>query len=244
MIIAEIGRNHLGIVQSAYDYIDQLVQTDVDGISLQIREKEYYESPEKKQYVWDMQEYEYLATAVKNKNKQFGMALADPSLVEFFQSIDTDFYKVIRNDINNDELVSKLIATGKKVFVSTGLSSEEDISKFIEKYGHNSNIILNQTQLSDMIADANLSAIKTMRHKYGCKVSYGSHCWNRNVLYMALCYKPSDIMFYVKSCNHLKYPDNHHAITLDEVDEVSTNLTILHNAIGNGIKQKIGNIIR
>tara|TARA_R100001594_G_scaffold61044_2_gene95061 strand:+ start:5398 stop:6114 length:717 start_codon:yes stop_codon:yes gene_type:complete len=238
MIIAEVGRNHLGMVEAAYVYVEQLGETEVDGISFQIREKEYYESPEKKQYVWDMQEYEYLATAVKNKNKQFGMALADPSLVEFFESIDTDFYKVIRNDINNDELVSKLIATGKKIFISTGLSSEEDISKFIEKYGHNSNIILNHTQLSDMIHAANLSAIETMRHKYGCKVSYGSHCWNKNVLYMALCYKPSDIMFYVKFNDYMSYPDNNHAITLNEVAKVSTNLKILSNAIGNGIKEK------
>ena len=83
-----------------------------------------------------------------------------------------------------------------------------------------------------------------MRLQYGCQVSYGSHCSNENVLYMSLCYKPSDIMFYVKSCNHLKYPDNHHAIKLEDVQKICTNLKSLSTAIGTGIKQKIGNIIR
>jgi len=243
MIIAEIGRNHLGIVQSAYKYIDVLSQTYVDGISFQIREKEYYKLEEKKQYIWDKTIYKDLSKYVKNHNKQFGMALADSSLIEFFESIGTDFYKVIRDDINNDELVSKLIATGKKVFVSTGLCSEYDIKRFIKKYGDNKNIVLNHTQLSYLIEDCNLSAIEYLKQQYNCQVSYGSHCENENVLYMALCYNPSDIMFYVKACTHLKYPDNDHAITLDNVNRISTNLKLLSKSIGTGVKQKMENKI-
>ena len=244
MIIAEIGRNHLGITQSAYDYIDSLAQTGVDGISLQIRERGYYNSPEKKQYIWDNDTYSKLSEYTKIQNKQFGMALADASLVSFFESINTDFYKVIRDDINNDELVSKLIATGKKIFVSTGMCSDSDITKFINKYGDNENIVLNHTQLSYSIEDCNLIAIEHMKSQYKCQVSYGSHCENENVLYMALCYNPSDIMFYVKACNYLRYPDDKHAVTLNRVNTVCTNLTSLSSAVGNGIKLKMKNKIR
>ena len=38
MIIAEIGRNHLGKIDLANKYIDELLLTKVDGISFQIRE--------------------------------------------------------------------------------------------------------------------------------------------------------------------------------------------------------------
>ena len=48
MIIAEIGRNHLGKLELANYYVKNLLQTNVDGISFQIREKSYYENPEKK----------------------------------------------------------------------------------------------------------------------------------------------------------------------------------------------------
>jgi len=244
MIIAEIGRNHLGVVQSAYSYINVLSKTNIDGITFQIREKDYYKQKEKKQYIWDKTIYKDLSKYVKDCNKQFGIALADPSLVEFFESIDTDFYKIIRNDINNDELVSKLINTGKKVFVSTGLCSENDIKRFIKKYKNSKNVILNHTQLSYSIEDCNLSAIKYLKQQYDCQVSYGSHCENENVLYMALCYNPSDIMFYVKACTHLKYPDDKHAITLNNVDRISTNLKLLSKSIGVGVKQKMENKIK
>ena len=42
MIIAEVGINHLGRVESAHIYVDKLAETDIDGISFQVREKEYY----------------------------------------------------------------------------------------------------------------------------------------------------------------------------------------------------------
>jgi len=244
MIIAEVGKNHLGKIKSAELYVDRLAETDIDGISFQVREKEYYFLPEKAQLKWDPENYAHLSGYVKKQNKKFGIALAEPSLVEFFETLDTDFYKVIRSDINNDELVSKLVNTGKKMFVSTGTCSANEIDRFMRIYGSKSNIVLNHTQLSNKVEDCNLSAIENMRVQYDCDVSYGTHCNNVNVLYMSLCYNPSDILFYVKACNKLKYPDDQHAITLENVDTVCKNLRLLSEAIGLGIKQKIENKIR
>ncbi len=237
MIIAEIGRNHLGKLELANNYVKNLLLTNVDGISFQIREKSYYENPEKKKFIWKKSNYEKLASKIRKK-KKFGIALADHSLVEFFESLNTDFYKVIRNDINNDKLMSKLIKTGKIIFVSTGMCSEKDIQNFQKKYGKAKNVVLNHTQLSNEVEDCNLKAIETMR-KYGFKVSYGNHCRNLNVIYLSLFYKPSDIMFYVKACNKLNYPDNKHAVLLREVSSFCKNLILLKKAEGNGLKKKM-----
>lgn len=243
MIIAEIGRNHLGKIDLANKYIDELLLTKVDGISFQIREKEYYQTPEKKNFQWDTSNYLNLSIKIKKGKKKFGMALADPSLVNFFESIGTDFYKVIRNDIKNEELISELIKTNKKIFISTGMCSDDDISNFIEKYGKLDNITLNHTQLSNSVKDCNLKSIESMK-KYGLQVSYGNHCENKNVLYMALMFNPSDIMFYVKACNKLKYPDDKHAIILNKVRNVIDNLNTLKKAKGNGFKIKMENTIK
>jgi len=242
MIIAEVGRNHLGVIESAYAYINKLAETSIDAITFQVREREYYLLPEKKQYIWNTDEYVKLSYHVKKQDKKFGIALADHSLVDFFESINTDFYKVIRNDINNNQLISKLIDTGKKIFLSTGMCSEGDILNFIQKYGKPKNVILNHTQLSNSVTDCNLKAIQDMK-KYGFKVSYGTHCENKNVLYMSLCFDPCDIMFYVKSCDILKYPDNKHAIKLEEVESVIYNLISLRGSIGQATKQKMKNKI-
>ena len=153
MIIAEIGLNHLGSIRKAKKLISKLVLTDVDAVTFQVREPEYktsYKLPD-----WF---YQSLKDFLDSYNKQFGIAIADIDKVDFVESINVDFYKVIRNDILNTKLIDKLIATGKKIIVSTGTCSEQDIQKFIKKYKNN-NIVLNHTQLSYDINDCNLNAI-------------------------------------------------------------------------------------
>ena len=53
MIIAEIGLNHLGNPNLADKYLDSLLNTEVDAITFQIRENDFYDnppSPEMKNY--------------------------------------------------------------------------------------------------------------------------------------------------------------------------------------------------
>ena len=244
MIIAEVGLNHLGSFSLAKKYIEFLKTTDVQAVTFQVREKDFYLRKEKKHLSLDKKEYMELCRLSKDYGKQFGVAIADLEQINFFESIGTDFYKIIRNDMKNDILVSKLIETGKKVIVSTGLSSEKDIETFVKKYGKFKTIVLNHTQLSYKTEDCNLVAIQSMRDKYNTNVSFGSHCSNQNVLYMSLCYHPSDILFYVKVGDTLEYPDDRHAVSLKQVPALATDLRNLASAVGTGQKLEIGNKIK
>lgn len=241
MIIAELGLNHLGSVKLAEMYIQGISNTSVNGITFQIREDGYY--VDKKSHLeLNIGDYTHLSNLVRSSNMKFGLAIADINMVDELNPY-TDFYKVIRNDIANIELTDKLIATGKRIIVSTGLSSEDDIQAFMQRYPNNKNIVLNHTQLSYDINDCNLSAIDTMKLKYNCDVSYGSHCDNINTLYMSLCYNPSDILFYVKLDGTGNFPDDKHSVVLHSVGQVSANLNNLHHAIGKGVKTKMVNKI-
>ncbi len=46
-IIAEVGLNHLGQELLANEYVEKLIQSEVDGISFQIREEGFYKREEK-----------------------------------------------------------------------------------------------------------------------------------------------------------------------------------------------------
>jgi|TARA_B100000287_G_scaffold432579_1_gene492237 sialic acid synthase SpsE len=241
MIIAEIGLNHLGYIELVNDYLDICLHADVDGITFQIREEEFYKN--NSNLILSDSEYKKIAKTIQSKNKKFGVAIADINKIDFLESIDTDFYKVIRNDITNKNLMKKLISTGKQIIVSTGLSTDKDIKNFINEFG-TKNITLNHTQLSYDVNDCNLLAIQTMREKYDCNISFGSHCDNLNVLYMSLCYNPSSILFYVKADSFgIEFPDDKHAIFTKNIKTVVKNLKSLRTAVGSGIKQKIKNKI-
>ena len=242
-IIAEVGLNHLGQELLANEYVEKLIQTEVDGISFQIREKNFYKREEKKHLVLIDEIYSFLCKKIQSNNKQFGVAIADIEKIDFFESLGADFYKIIRNDMTDDILVSKLMKTGKKIIVSTGLSSEEDIKLFLKKHGDNRNFVLNHTQLSYEENDCNLRAIETLNQKYSIPVSFGSHCSNHNVLYMSLCFSPTDILFYVKKDSKIKYPDDKHAIDLKDVELVASNINKLSGAAGTGNKIKLNNKI-
>tara|TARA_R100001377_G_scaffold81948_2_gene61847 strand:+ start:571 stop:1290 length:720 start_codon:yes stop_codon:yes gene_type:complete len=234
MIIAEIGLNHLGSVVLANLYVEQLMATNIDAVTFQVREPEYY----LKNSHLQLRKYAKICKKVKASGKKFGIAIADIDMVDYFEEIDVDFYKVIRNDMMNDRLIERLISTNKKLIISTGTCSADEIQNFIDKF-KNDNITLNHTQLSYDVHDCNLSAIDTLRSKFNVDISYGSHCSDHKVLYMSLCYTPSDILFYVKGNSGFKYPDDKHAIALDDVHAIANNLKNLSKAIGSGIKNKM-----
>ena len=60
---------------------------------------------------------------------------------------------------------------------------------------------------------------------------------------MSLCFNPSDILFYVKLDNKIKYPDDKHAVILNDCSSFSNNIKILQSAVGSGKKQKLINKI-
>ena len=247
MIIAEVGLNHFGQRHKIDNYLDVLSQSNIDGITFQIREQEYYKK--KPNLKLSDNEYTRICEFIKSKNKKFGIAIADINKIDFLESINVDFYKVIRNDITNKSLMKKLVATNKPLIISTGLSSDVDIQNFIKEFGTD-NITLNHTQLSHDPKDCNLLAIQKMKDKYGCNVSFGTHCNNINVIYMSLCYYPSSILFYVKDdwpFNHYtetNFPDDEHAISLNNIHNVLNNINKLQDAIGTGTKQKMKNKIK
>jgi|9_EtaG_2_1085328.scaffolds.fasta_scaffold00645_10 N,N'-diacetyllegionaminate synthase len=242
MIIAEIGINHLGCVERCKSFINKLVNTNVDGITLQVREPEYY--VENTNYKLEDSDYIELIKLIHSYDKKVGIALADISKIDIFESIGVDFYKVIRNDITNRTLIKKLIETNKKLIISTGTSSDSDIENFTkyidtEHWNISTDITLNHTQLSNDVEDCNLRAIEILYNKYPFNVSYGNHCSNHIVLYMSLCYKPSDILFYIKGDDGEIYPDDKHAILLSDVVDVTNNIINLSKAIGSGIKKQM-----
>lgn len=237
MIIAEVGLNHLGVPKLAHLYVDKLIATDIDAITFQVREEDYYLN-DKEKYLLEEKTYIELVRKVHSNGKQLGIAIADVSKIEFFEKIKIDFYKVIRNDIRNIELIDRLIETNKKLIISTGTCSEDEISTFIAKYNQH-NITINHTQLSYDIEDCNLSAIKTLREKFKVNVSYGSHCKDSKVLYMALAFNPTDILFYVKAYEFSLWPDNKHSVTLEQAEVIISDLKRLSAAVGTGTKEQM-----
>ncbi len=244
MIIAELGFNHLGNLDIANQYVDALIECDVDAITFQVRETEHREA-NLSLYLND-DSYKNLFLKIKNSGKKLGVALADTDYVSFFENLDVDFYKVIRNDISNKKLINLLMMTGKQIFVSTGMSSKKDIENFvifIDQHTKKRNQFkLVHTQLSNDLEDCNLKSIEKMK-EYGLDVAYGHHCGDVTAIFMALCYNPSDLLFYVKGNPDFQYTEDSHAIQIDQIQDLIKKIHRYNDAIGTGVKMSMNNKI-
>lgn len=234
-IIAEVGLNHCGDEGRCADIVSGLLESEIDGITFQIREFKFYDGthPRKKELSDDF--YNEMASMIRNAGKFIGYAITRPDKVEYLTS---DFWKSLSWDLSNFDFLNQLIETGKPVYASTGLSSTEQI---VSTANLISGLEFIHTQLDDKIDGVNLRAIDTIRKSTGRPCGFGLHCYQLEVLYSAVSFSPSNLFFYVKDETGLENPDDRWAVPLSKVSETARISRKLSFAIGDGKKTKIEN---
>ena len=234
MIIAEVGLNHLGDERLAIKYIDRLSAMEIDGITFQMPKRSFFQDPQnshlrlKTGFILDAISY------AKSLGLKFGLAICDAGAIEKFENRGVDFYKVLSRYINDDVLIKMLVnKTNKKIFVSVGCEDLMEISGLMRKMEQISGrVVLVHTNLGGEVGMECLAKINLLRNRYGVSVGYGTHCKNKNAIYLSLAYEPDSLLFYVKIDDKCTYPDNEHAYVVSEVPSLLENIRELKKTIG------------
>tara|TARA_B100000073_G_scaffold136780_1_gene112300 strand:- start:500 stop:1276 length:777 start_codon:yes stop_codon:yes gene_type:complete len=239
MIICELGLNHKGVEPFAKQMVEQLIETNCDAITFQERESDFYKNEFESfrlpdDFYDEIINGDFRYRHHNGNDKLFGVALANHDRINDWIEFGVNFFKVLSWDLTNYSYIDKLIETGRGVYVSTGLATDNDIKNLSKRYGYSDSIYLVHTQLSQEVRDCNLSAIREM-NKQGFKVGYGNHCSNLNTIYTSVAYNPSDYWFYVKSIDGV--PDDEHAVMIKDVNEVVKNIDELETSLGFGMKE-------
>lgn len=234
-VIAELGLNHLGSEERAWNMLKKALRTEVDAVTFQIRESKFYTRNDLAHTPLSLEFYSAASKLTHEYGKTFGIALADINLVqEVLSRVEVDFWKALSWDFSNSLLKAKLISTGLPVYLSTGLSSIEEVLRESKDVP---SVILIHTQLSQAIDDVNLKAISTMAELTRMPVAFGMHCEDKDVLKLAIAYEPHSIFFYVKEEGLEGLFDDLHAVDLNSLPEIALSLKALPASIGNGYKQ-------
>jgi len=250
MIIAEIGSNHRGSFELASKYVDLLVASEVDCITFQVREPEFYHGIYKSLRL-NFEELCDLKKKVKAGNKKFGLALCD---LRDGVYPEPDFIKVLSKDLDNLEFLRMLVLKFPNVefHLSTGMGDIDTISDALDllrQFVSPEKTRIIHTCVSNSIEDTNLKAILSLKKEFGNIVSYGSHSSNLNVIYASCAYEPIDYYFYVKHdgepwTNENNHPDDLHAIPIELVDVFCNNIRDILYSLGTGEKTKSENKIK
>lgn len=238
LIIAEIGLNHLGDEKYAKRYLDILLKTKIDGISIQVREKEFYKKNRKK-LLLNENFYKFFSQKVKKSKKLVGVALADSDKVDFFSNFKIDFFKIINRDLIQKKLVKKIYKSSvKKVYVSTGKSKIKDLRRHIRFLSRNEKkkLVFIHTSFTDNLKKINLNSIRFIKDKLKTNVGYGNHSQFKDLLLLSLSYNPYAIFFYVRGVKKVLHPDQNHSIELLKVGKLVNYIKDMQLSFGKYIK--------
>lgn len=245
VIVCEIGLNHLGDPAIAEHYVDTLCDSDVDAVTFQIREAEFYQDEKYRELVLPPSSYVDAKTRLQQAGKEFGFAIGSIDEVDFTLEFESDFMKILSWGLKDPNLIRYLLSrTSLPLYFSTGMSEFLEIDRFVELIsGAKDQVRLIHTQLSDDINDVNLRAISAMKNRYDIPIAYGHHCEQLEALYLSLAFAPSDIFIYVKGSPERHYPDDSFAVPIDKIGRMISNLKSLPLALGEEKKIEMENKI-
>lgn len=143
-VIAEVGNNHNGSFERAFEMIDLAVEMGADCVKFQMRhlDEVYRERTLRKdgedlgtEYVLDLlrrfelsvEQHRQLAEYCAKQGILYMCTPWDSRSVDILESMHVAAYKVASADLTNLPLLEKLASTGKPLILSTGMSLEKEI---------------------------------------------------------------------------------------------------------------------
>lgn len=150
-VIAEIGHNHQGNLETALKMLRIAAECGVDAVKLQKRDnkalftKALYDKPydnensygatygEHREFLeFGMKEYQQLKKYADELGLDFFATAFDFPSVDFLEELGVPAYKIASGDITNIPLLTYIAKTGKPMIVSTGASTLEEVKMAYE----------------------------------------------------------------------------------------------------------------
>lgn len=199
-IIAEIGINHNGSLENTKKLIDVASLAGCDAVKFQKRNPDvcvpehqkgvmretpwgtmtYLEYKYKVEF--EKEEYDEIDRYCKEKGIEWSASPWDLDSLEFLSNYEIPFIKIPSAMLTNEELIrasSRWSAErNKELIVSTGMSTVEEIDKAVEwmkEEGTEFALLHCNSSYPAPVDELNLSCIKTLKDRYGCKVGYSGH---------------------------------------------------------------------
>ena len=194
-IAAEIGINHNGDIEIAKKLIDLAVSSGCDAVKFQKRtvNKVYSEevldgpreSPwgttqreQKEGLEFSTADYKIIDKYCKQKRIQWYLSCWDIDSQIEMRKFKTKYNKVASAMLVHTKLLETIAEEGKHTFISTGMSTINDISKAIKifkKYKCPFELMHSHSSYPMKISEANLKLIQTLKKKFKCDIGYSGH---------------------------------------------------------------------
>ena len=192
-VVAEIGINHNGSLETAKQLIDAAVAAGCDAVKFQKRSIEVVYSAEelarprespfgvtngdlKRGLEFGADQYAEIDRYCAGKNIIWFASCWDEASVDLIEQFKPPCYKIASASLTDDNLLRHHRKTGRPLIISTGMSTLDQIDHSVEVLGRHDLILLHTTSTyPSEVTELNLRAIPRMSERYGIPIGYSGH---------------------------------------------------------------------
>ena len=254
-IIAEIGSNYDGRLETACDYIKAVKACGADIVKFQTFRKEKLVAPK----IWEdgkatdnpvYLQFSNLSLpedwhfVLKNTADEQGIEFMSTPFyleaVDLLEKVGVRTYKIASGDITFRPLLQAIGRTGKRVMLSTGGSSLDDVGQalnILRQAGAGEIILLHcVSNYPPQWHEMNLRAIVTLKQEFDLPVGISDHTPGNIVPIAAVTLGATVIEKHVTFNRTLPGPDHPFAMEMEEFGEMIRQVRCLEEALGTGKK--------
>ena len=258
-IIGEVGINHNGDMSICKQLIDVAADAGCDAVKLQKRDidlvysKEMLDSPrespwgltqrdQKAGIEFGVEQYSEIDQYCKEVGIEWFASAWDTKSQIFLRQFNCNYNKVASAMIVHTELL-KLIAEEKKhTFISTGMTTYEDINTAINIFKEAKcpfELMHTVSTYPMKEENANLNMIKVLRDKYKCDVGYSGHEVGLAVSYAAAALEVSSLERHITLDRSMYGSDQSASVEPSGFRQLVGAVRKIEVAMGDGVKKTI-----
>ena len=257
-IIAEIGNNHNGNLEKAFELMKIAKEIGVDAVKFQVKNieksfsndlldsayvnensfgKTYREHKEALEFSKDglIKIYDYA--------KKIGIICFstpfDVESVELLENIGNPIYKISSFHVTDIPLIKRICQTQKPIIISTGMSTNEEVDKAIEVIRENTKefaVLHCVSSYPTEDEDVNLNVIPYLQKRYDCPVGYSGHEKGIAICTSAIALGACIIERHFTLDRTLKGPDHASSVEPNGMTHIVTRSKRIFNALGKSEK--------
>jgi len=259
-IIAEIGINHNGSLEIAKQLIDIAHVAGCNAVKFQKRNPDICVPEHQKSIMRDTPwgkmtylEYKYKVEFAKNQYneidqycKQKGITWSaspwDLDSLNFLNEYNLPFIKIPSALLNDLELISESAKTAKKLILSTGMSTIEEVDQAVDTVKSANNkcpfaLLHCNSSYPAPNEDLNLQCIKTLQNRYKCEVGYSGHEFGLTTSIASLCMGATIIERHITLDRTMWGTDQMCSVEPQGLIKLVRGIKELNLALGDGIKR-------
>lgn len=260
-IIAEAGVNHNGDMEIAKRLIDVASAAGADAVKFQTFRAEklvcktapkaeyQMETTDESESQWDMlrklelsvQMHRELIQYCKERKILFLSTPFDIDSIRFLADLNLPVLKVPSGEITNFIYLREAAKTQRKIILSTGMSSLEEVQAAVNVLRENGTqditLLHCNTQYPTPVSDVNLLAMVKMREELKLPVGYSDHTLGIEVSLAAVALGACVIEKHFTLDRKMDGPDHKASLEPDEFKNMVEGIRKIELAMGDGIKR-------